>query len=108
MNKFMKTYVKSLIPLLSIIAATLLIGCSPSKEQPPAATASEKSAEPESRVKRGTNGEVIVTLDAATRGVMGLETSPLAAAQLRPEVKGFGHVLDVAPLVGMVADLTAA
>jgi hypothetical protein len=39
---------------------------------------------------------------------MGLETAPLAAAQLSPEIKGYGRVLDPSPLASLVADLTTA
>src|SRR5690349_6916463 len=46
----------------------------------------EKTAEPESRVKHGTNGETIVTLDAATQKLMGLQFSTVPSAQLSPEL----------------------
>jgi len=68
----------------------------------------EKTAEPESRVKHGTNGETIVTLDAATQKLMGLQFSTVPSAQLSPELKGYGRVLDPAPLVSLLADLAAA
>jgi hypothetical protein len=68
----------------------------------------EKSAEAPSRVKRGPNGEVIVTLDAATQQVMGLETTALGSAQLSPEVKGYGRVLDISSLATLVSDLSTA
>lgn len=72
------------------------------------ATEAEKQPEAASRVKHGTNDEVTITLDAATRKVMGLETSPLPKAQLSPEAKAYGHVLDPSPLTTMVADLQTA
>src|SRR6266404_3536830 len=65
----------------------------------------EKSPEAPSRVKRGANGEVIVTLDTATQQVMGLETVPLEPAQLTPEVNGYGRVLDSSSLASQVAEL---
>jgi hypothetical protein len=68
----------------------------------------EKSAEAPSRVKRGANGEVIVTLDAATQQVMGLETATLETAQLSPEIKGYGRVLDSSALASQVAELITA
>jgi hypothetical protein len=70
------------------------------------AAAASKAPEPATRVKRGSQGEVIVTVDQATQKLMGLETAPLAAAQLKPEVKGYGRVLDISPLAGLVAELT--
>jgi hypothetical protein len=75
-------------------------GAKPAKE--------EKEAEAPSRVKRGPNGEVIVTIDAATQQTMGLETTALGPAQLSPEVKGYGRVLDISSLAGLVADLNTA
>jgi len=39
---------------------------------------------------------------------MGLETAALAPAQLKPEVKGYGRVLDISPLATLVAELTTA
>lgn len=88
---------------------TLLSGCSskPDRDEK-APTKEEKGSEPKSRVQHGTNGEVIVKLDAATQKLMGLEISPLKAGQLEPEKKAFGRVLDVTPLVSLAADLTTA
>ncbi len=59
-------------------------------------------------VSHGTNGEVILALDAATQKTIGLQTAALLPAQLAPEIKGYGRVLDPAPLASLVADLTAA
>src|SRR6266851_79633 len=68
----------------------------------------EKPAEAPSRVKRGPNGEVIVTLDAATQKLMGLETAAVEPAQLSPEIKAYGRVLDVSSLASLVAELFTA
>jgi hypothetical protein len=92
--------------LASLLAlAGFLAGCSRQTPQPPPAAPAEKKAEPESRVKHGTNGEVIITLDASTQKIMGLQTAPLASAQLSPQVKGYGRVLDVSSLASLVAEL---
>ena len=91
----------------ALVVAALVAGCSPSSKEPAAAPPA-KPAEPESRVKHGTNGEVVITLDAATQKVMGLQTAALSAAQLKPEVKAYGRVLDTSPLVALVAELTVA
>ena len=90
-----------------LTAALLLAGCSRSKPEPPAPAAPAETHE-ESRVKHGTNGEVIITLDAATQKVMGLQTAALAPANLAPELKAYGRVLDASPLAVLVADLAAA
>ncbi len=90
-----------------ILAVASVTGCSHSGGEPPAAT-TEKSAEPESRVKHGTNGEVVITLDSETQKVMGLQVAALAATELSPELKGFGRVLDPAALGATVADVLSA
>jgi len=93
--------------LLTLAALIILIaGCA--KKEDAAKPEEHKSAEPESRVKRGTNGEVVITLDAATQKVMGLQVSPLAAASLSPEVKGYGRVLDPTALSIAVTELASA
>src|SRR6266446_10867831 len=50
-----------LVPAALVAMAALFSGCS-KPDQPGAAPASEKAAEAQSRVKRGANGEVILTL----------------------------------------------
>jgi hypothetical protein len=98
---------ESYLVLPALLAALLVAGCSPASKEA-AAPSPAKPAEPESRVKHGTNGEVVITLDAATRKIMGLQTTALAATQLKPEVKGYGRVLDASPLVSLLAELTVA
>jgi len=78
------------------------------KEGKDAGTEKEEKAEAPSRVKHGSNGEVIISLDSATQQVMGLETAALEPAQLSPEVKAYGRVLDGSSLASLVADLTTA
>src|SRR3954464_10564213 len=94
---------------LFILAAALVLSCSKKEKEEHAAEKSpEASAEPESHVKRGTNGEVIITLDADTQKTMGLQTAPLKSAQWKPQLKGYGRVLDPAPLAALVAELITA
>jgi hypothetical protein len=52
----------------------------------------------ESRVYHGTNGELLIKVDKATQERIGLKAAPLEPAQLPPEVKGYGRVVDPAPL----------
>ena len=59
-------------------------------------------------MKHGTNGAAVITLDAATQKIMGLQTAPLAPATLPRQVKGFGRVLDPAPLAALAGDLATA
>jgi multidrug efflux pump subunit AcrA (membrane-fusion protein) len=91
-----------LLPLIS--AGLLVAGCSKDAGDEKA----KSSAENKSRVKHGTNGSAILTLDEATQKSMGLQTAALQSATLAPEVKGYGHVLDVSPLASLVADITTA
>jgi multidrug efflux system membrane fusion protein len=92
--------------LLLVVIFLLAVGCSKETGEKSAPAPAEKKEE--SRVTRGTNGETIIKLDAETQKLMGLETASLASAQLNPEIKGFGRVLDTAPLASMVADLMSA
>jgi hypothetical protein len=90
------------------LAALWSVGChEAAKEKEPAAPA-EKSAAAESRVKHGTNGEVIVTLDAETQKVIGLKAAAVTAATLSPEVKGYGRVLEPATLSALTAEVASA
>ncbi len=68
----------------------------------------KEQAEPESRLKRAPNGEMVVTLDAATQKLIGLQTSPVQPAELKPELKAYGRVLEFSGLATLAADLTSA
>ena len=105
----MKTYDPT---LLCLTAAILWLGpplyAAEEAAKSPAGAAAEKKAEPESRVKKGPNGQTILTLDAATQKTMGLQTSALAKAQLNPELKAYGRVLEVSALAALVSELKTA
>jgi hypothetical protein len=94
------------IPALVAISTAVMffVGCG-KKEAP---TEEKKSAEPESHVKRGTNGDVVITLDTETQKRMGLEIATLAAAQFAPEVKVVGRALDPATVSALVGDFISA
>jgi hypothetical protein len=51
---------------------------------------------------------VVIVLDADTQTVLGLQVTALEAAELVPEAKGFGRVLDPAPLAELVVELGRA
>ncbi|HTL57911.1 MAG TPA: hypothetical protein VL361_19640 [Candidatus Limnocylindrales bacterium] len=95
-----------------IVLALVLFGCSHKEKQEEKSGAAEKTTEKalesESRVKHGTNGETVITLDSATQKLMGLQTAALQPAQLLPELKAYGRVLDVAPLTSLVAEMISA
>ena len=76
------------------------------KHAGPEAKPEEKKEEKKevSFVQHGTNGETFLKLDKDTQTRMGLKTAPLAAATLKPEVKGYGRVLDPAPLAALLVE----
>ncbi|MEI7729502.1 MAG: hypothetical protein WCO56_08010 [Verrucomicrobiota bacterium] len=59
----------------------------------------------ESFLQHTTNGQTFLKLDAAAQARSGLQVAALTVAQLKPEVKTFGRVLDPAPLAAMVSEL---
>ena len=85
--------------------AILSFGCSRNVETQPA---SNPTANPESRVRRDTNGTVLVVLDAETRKLVGLKTTAIKSIQLPPERKGYGKVLDTSALATLAANLISA
>ncbi len=68
----------------------------------------EKPVIPKSRVSTGPDGESILTLDAQAQEKIALRAEPLQQVSFNPEVKGYGRVLDPAPLVALVAELATA
>ena len=99
---------KSKSIILSVVVAAQMIGCSHKTDEPPGASASEKEKSPESRVKHGSTGEVVITLDGATQKTIGLQVAALAPAQLPPSIKSYGRVLETAQFASQVADLVVA
>ena len=90
--------------LLAGLISALLAACSKSGGDKEA----EKPNAEQTRVKHGTNGESIVTLDAETQNRIGLKVESPLAAQWQPELKGYGRVLDPTPLAALMADLVQA
>src|SRR3989441_5917546 len=89
---------------LAGMIAGLLAACTKTGEE----KENEKPKAEESHVKRDALGEIIVTLDAETQKRIGLELEVPASAQWQPEVKGYGYVLDPAPLVSLLSELAPA
>jgi len=82
-----------------------LASCSKKEEEHPGAPP-EKPAE--SRVKHGTNDEIIITLDIETQKTMGLECAPIKEAQLPQSIKAFGRVLDGTQFATQFSEFAAA
>ena len=78
------------------------------EEKPAAKGGDEKKDEAESRVKRGPNGEILLTLDADTQKLMGLQTAEIAPTQLSPELKAYGRVVEPTALAALAADVQTA
>jgi hypothetical protein len=77
----------------------------------PPGAAEAKSAKEEAtgpRVARDAKGNVVIIVSGETQGKMGIQVTNPARAKLRPEVKGYGRVLDPAPLAALVTDLASA
>ena len=94
--------------LMAIAAVTLGLALASSQAAEEAAKEKEKPAEPPSRVKHGPGGEVILTVDAATQKLMGLQLATIAPTELSPELKAYGRILDVSGLVSLAAEISTA
>ncbi len=70
----------------------------------------EKPAEKkeESRVQHGTNGETFLKLDKEAQEHAGLKIAALEAAELKPELKTFGRVIDASALATALNDIALA
>ena len=90
--------------LITACLALPSVGCAGATNAPPDANKDS----PESRLAQTADGSTEVHLDAATTARIGLETTPVAAASLAPEVRAFCRVLDPAPLTILVLELASA
>jgi hypothetical protein len=68
---------------------------------------SEEEAEAP-KVTRDTNGNVVILIKDDVQGDMGLVVTNPASASLSPELKGYGRVLDPAPLAALMNELATA
>ena len=92
------------------IALVLAIACSLRADETNAAPkeAPKEAPKDESRVSHDTNGNAVVKLDAETQKLIALKVEPLSAAQLAPEMKVYGRVLDPAPLAALITELATS
>jgi hypothetical protein len=93
---------------LLVVLAALIVGYLQKSEERKAGAQRDQPIAAESRVKPATNGGTLVNLDQGTQKLIGLETTNLALSALAQEIKGYGRVLDPAPLVGMLRDIASA
>jgi multidrug efflux pump subunit AcrA (membrane-fusion protein) len=70
----------------------------------------EENKKPEKEELRilHTNGQTLVKLDQKAQEKAGLKIAPLEPATLKPEIKGYGRVLDPGPLAALLVELTSA
>ena len=92
---------------LILIAAclALAVACKPHEADHPA---EKKEPEKASPVSHNDKGETVLKLDAEAVKRVGVKVEPLAAADFSPEAKGFGRVLDPAPLAALVSEIATA
>jgi membrane fusion protein, multidrug efflux system len=74
----------------------------------PASGETEHEAAKEPSFVQHTNGTTFLQIDQETQQRMGLKLAPLAAAQLKPELKAYGRVLDPSPLAALVMEAATA
>jgi multidrug efflux system membrane fusion protein len=110
--------VKKVIAILILIAAGFGGGVFYMKTRgdakPAAADAKPADAKPAddepagAQVTRDENGRVVIKMNDETQGNMGLKVAKPEAAEMAPEFKGFGRVLDPAPLASLITELVTA
>ncbi|HEY0548752.1 MAG TPA: hypothetical protein VGF13_04065 [Verrucomicrobiae bacterium] len=64
-----------------------------------------EKVESKSHVQHGTNGETFLKLDKETQEHAGLKTAVLEAAELKPELKAFGRVIDPSSLATSLIEI---
>jgi hypothetical protein len=82
---------------------------------PPAAgehtAPAQKPAEKETggpQASRDTNGNAVIAMSLQTQKDLGIQVKSPEAFQMSPELKGYGRVLDPAPLAALVTELASA
>jgi hypothetical protein len=76
------------------------------KEAAAAAPAEEEEAGPQ--LSRDTNGNPVISMSDEMQGDLGILVKSPVAFQLSPELKGYGKVLDPAPLAALVTEVATA
>ena len=108
---------KRIIPTILLLAVVVGGGIYWFKHRPEnAKTAGEKAAAEKpageegekTKVTRDETGRVVVHMDDETQGNIGILVAKPAAAQLSPEVKGYGRVLDPTPLAMLMTEQATA
>jgi hypothetical protein len=95
--------------LVIALASALFAGCAKESdaEKKAEAAGAEKKMEPQ-RLKHNDKGETVISLDEEMQKRIGLKIEPLQSANVSPELKAYGRVLDTAPLVDLLMELGRA
>jgi hypothetical protein len=59
------------------------------------------------KVTRDANGNAVITMSDEIQGDMGIQVTNPASMQMSPELKGYGRVLDPAPLAALLSELAS-
>jgi hypothetical protein len=110
--------VKRVILLVVVVAAGFAGGvlwmkhretaASPPVAEHPAAPAPADKEAAGPQVSRDTNGNAVITLSSKTQKDAGILLKSPTAFQMSPELKGYGQVVDPAPLVALITELASA
>jgi hypothetical protein len=74
----------------------------------PAAAKAEEDDSGGTKISRDDKGNVVITMDDETQGDNGINVAKVQATELDQEVKGYGRVVDPAPLAALVMELASA
>ncbi len=104
-----RTLTRILVLLVSIGLAVGLVVTYLEKSKEHAGEADrEKPVVTQSRVNLDAHGEATVTLDEGTQRLIALKVESVTPAKASRELKGYGRVLDPAPLMVLAAELASA
>ena len=96
-----------IVTCLILVAGLVLAYLMSSKEQA-AEREREKPVATVVKLSQNTKGEAVVSIDEETQKRIGLAVAPLVSAELAPEIKGYGRVIDPALFSASVADLVSS
>jgi hypothetical protein len=101
--------VKRAVFLIALLCLGVALGVFWLKKRntaPPAVE--EKEPSEGARITHDAQGHVVIKMDDETQGNMGLVVAKPEAAQLKPEIKGYGRVMEPMALAALITELAAA
>jgi hypothetical protein len=103
----MKSNLKVAVVLVigTLAIGGLIFAYTQTSKQKKAEAEREQPIAPKTRLELGPEGEPIVKINVQAQQQIGLASQRLAPTRLQPEIKGYGRVLEPAPLAAQVADL---